>query len=211
MENLEIYDKYKSVPANALKDFDNGNFQGTDINTMWRIKSLTESFGMCGIGWYYDIQRTWNEELKDNGEVLTFAEIKLYIKVDGEWSKGISGVGGNRMLTYVRSKDYFKSSDEAVKMAVTDALGNACRNLGFGADVYWANDKTKYTQVEKEEIVGGAFVLKSGKYDGKTIQQVFEIDPDYCVFCSENAKNFAIKQNFKKCLVDNGYIPEVNV
>ena len=62
-----------------------------------------------------------------------------------------------------------------------------------------------------DEVVGGAFVLKSGKYDGKTIQQVYDIDPEYCVFCSENSKSFVIKQNFKKCLIDNGYIPEVNV
>lgn len=216
MENLEIYDKYKSVPANALKDFDNGNFQGTDINTMWRIKSLTESFGICGIGWYYDIVRTWNEQIAEANTVLTFAEIKLYIKVDGEWSKGISGVGGNKMLSKIKPKNdgtggYFKASDEAVKMAVTDALGNACRNLGFGADVYWANDKTKYTQVEKDEIVGGAFVLKGGKYDGKTIQEVYEMDRGYCIYCLEKSTNYIVKQNFKKCFADNGDILEVNV
>ena len=95
MENLEIWNKYKEVPANAQKDFDNGSFKGTDINTMWRIKSLTEQFGPCGVGWYYDIIKVSNDEY--NGEVVTNAEIKLYIKYNGEWSKGISGVGGNKM------------------------------------------------------------------------------------------------------------------
>ena len=147
MSNLEFWNKYREVPSNALKAFDNGNFKGTDINTIWRMKCLTEHFGMCGIGWYYDIIKIWNEQIpvEQGGDILTFAEIKLYIKVDGEWSKGIAGVGGNKMLSYVKSKDYYKASDEATKMAVTDAIGNACRNLGIGADVYWENDKTKYT------------------------------------------------------------------
>ena len=30
-------------------------------------------------------------------------------------------------------------------MAITDAFGVACKYLGIGADVYWANDRTKYT------------------------------------------------------------------
>ena len=144
MENLAIWNKYKAVPENALKDFDNGRFKGTDINTMWRLKSLTEEFGMCGVGWYYDIVKIWNETFVEEQITMTFAEIKLYIKVDGEWSKGISGVGGNKMVSLTKD-GRVKDNDEAVKMAVTDAIGVACRNLGFGADVYWANDKTKYT------------------------------------------------------------------
>lgn len=150
MENLELYNKYKAVPTHALKAFDNGNFKGTDINTMWRIKCLTEEFGVCGVGWYYDIMRTWTES-GVNGEVMCFAEIKLYIKVGGEWSKGISATGGSKIVSYVASKKYTKNSDEGYKMAITDALGVACKLLGFGADVYWANDKTKYTDAEEGE------------------------------------------------------------
>ena len=142
--NLQIWEKYKSVPKEALKAFDNGRFKGTDINTMWRLKSLTEEFGMCGVGWYYDIIRIWNESIPDERLIMTFAEIKLYVKVGEEWSKGISGVGGNKMLSTTKD-GRLKDNDEAVKMAVTDAIGVACRNLGFGADVYWENDKTKYT------------------------------------------------------------------
>lgn len=148
MDNLEIYNKYKTVPAEALKAFDNGKFKGTDINTMWRIKSLTEAFGICGVGWYFTIKRTWTETTP-NDEQFAFAEIELFIKVDGVWSKPISGNGGNK-LTRVTKDGAYSTSDEAFKMAVTDALGVACRNLGFGADVYWANDKTKYTETETQ-------------------------------------------------------------
>lgn len=210
MENLEFWNKYKEVPKNALKDFDNGKFKGTDINTMWRLKCLTETFGMCGIGWYFNIKKTWTETTP-NGEMFAFAEIELYVKVDNEWSKPISGNGGNKLSRNVKSGGVL-TSDEAFKMAVTDAIGVACRNLGMGADVYWANDKTKYTnEPDEEEIVGGSYVLQGGKYDGKTIQEVFDIDKQYCVFCSQNAKSYFMRANFKKCMEDNKYVPEVNV
>ena len=146
MENMEIYNKYKTVPDEAMKAFNNGKFKGTDINTMWRIRSLTEQFGPCGIGWYFNIKRTWIEETKNN-EQFAFAEIELFVKVDGEWSKPISGNGGNKLLR-LKSDGEVTTSDEAYKMAVTDALGVACRNLGIGADVYWSNDKSKYDNNE---------------------------------------------------------------
>lgn len=159
MNNLEIYEKYRAVPKEALKEFNNGKFKGTDINTMWRIKSLTEAFGICGVGWYFNIKRTWTETTP-NGEQFAFAEIELFIKVDGVWSKPISGNGGNK-LTRVTKDGEYSTSDEAYKMAVTDALGVACRNLGFGADIYWANDKTKYT--ESEEVQGTGKTAQNGK------------------------------------------------
>lgn len=142
-ENLELYNKFRSVPSNALKAFDNGRFKGTDINTMWRIKTLTGEFGACGRGWYYEIKKLWTEEVS-TGERLAFAEVALYVKFGDEWGKPITGIGGNRMVSYVASKKMFNASDEAYKMAITDALGNACKYLGIGADVYWENDKTKY-------------------------------------------------------------------
>ena len=144
MENLELWNKYADVPDNALKAFDNGKFKGTDINTMWRIKCLTERFGPCGIGWYYVPKKLWTEKC-DNGDIFAFAEIELFVKENGEWSMPISGNGGNKLQRITKNGDC-STSDEAYKMAITDALGVACRNLGIGAKVYWANDKTKYTE-----------------------------------------------------------------
>lgn len=146
MENMEIYEKFRNVPENAVKPFDNGSFKGTDINTMWRIKCLTEMFGPVGRGWYIRPERTWKEDIED--EVYVFMDISLFVKYPGEteWSAPIYGTGGNKLVKYVKSSDRYKGSDEAYKMAATDAFGNACKYLGIGADVYWENDKTKYTQ-----------------------------------------------------------------
>lgn len=146
MNNLEIYNKYRQVPKEALKDFDNGTFKGTDINSMWRIKCLTEQFGIVGHGWTTKVLRTWTEKDENTNEVLAFAEIEMKVKVDGEWGEPFTATGGNKLSTYIKSKEYFKTSDEAFKMAITDAFGVACKYLGIGADVYWANDKSKYTE-----------------------------------------------------------------
>ena len=37
------------------------------------------------------------------------------------------------------------TSDECYKMATTDAISVACKQLGIGADIYWGADSTKYT------------------------------------------------------------------
>ena len=36
-------------------------------------------------------------------------------------------------------------------MAYTDAISVACKSLGFAADVYFANDRTKYSNQEHQE------------------------------------------------------------
>ena len=147
--NLEIYNKIREVPENAQKPFDNGRFKGTDIDPMWRIKTLTEQFGMCGVGWYYERLDKWTEP-SPTGEVCTFVEIALYVKVDGEWSKPIFGTGGSKSVQNTKKGVY--TNDEAYKMATTDAISVACKNLGMGADIYWGKDNTKYIDRKKPEV-----------------------------------------------------------
>lgn len=144
MDNMQIYNLSRAVPAEAKKQFDNGNFSGTDINPMWRIKKLTELFGPCGIGWYYEVTSERSEE--HHNMTMAIVNLNLYVKVDGEWSKPIYGTGGNTLVK-TTSKGV-RTSDEGYKMALTDALSVACKALGIGADVYFDKDKTKYTQYE---------------------------------------------------------------
>lgn len=148
MNNLEIYKKVKAVPEEAKKQIRGGRVNGfTDINPMWRIKTLTECFGPCGIGWYYDVEKEWTETV--GTEICAFVNIKLYIKYDGEWSKPIHGTGGSRLAEKQKAGIYV--SDECFKMATTDAISVACKQLGIGADVYWDKDRTKYDLPCKKE------------------------------------------------------------
>lgn len=147
MENMDIYNKLRAVPQEAIKPIAAGRLKGmSDINPMWRIKALTETFGTCGFGWKYEITKQWLETGTDN-EIRAFVNINLFVKVDGEWSEAIPGTGGSSLTTVERNGAYV--SDEAYKMALTDALSVSCKALGMAADVYWANDRTKYTAAQQ--------------------------------------------------------------
>ena len=150
MENIDLYQKVRSVPDSAKKTIKGGRTSGmTDINPMWRIKVLTEQFGPCGIGWYYIPTRKWLET--SGNEIAAFVDIELYIKVDGEWSKPIPGNGGSMFASKEKSGIYV--SDECYKMATTDAISVACKQLGIGADVYWDSDRTKYNKQNNPDLI----------------------------------------------------------
>lgn len=143
MNNMELYNRYRAVPKEAQKTINAGRLKGmTDINPMWRIQSLTEAFGPCGVGWYAEILNQWIDG-GSNGEAVANVRAALYVKVNGEWSRPIVGIGGSMFVA--SEKSGLHTSDEAYKMAYTDAISVCCKMLGFGADVYWAAGRTKYT------------------------------------------------------------------
>lgn len=139
MGNLDLYNKLKVVPAEAIKPIQNGRLKGkSDINPMWRIKTMTEHFGVCGIGWKYVITKQWTETY--GTETKAYCNIDLFIKVDGQWSDAIQGTGGSSEVTMERNGSYV--SDECYKMALTDALSVAMKALGVGADIYFKKGKS---------------------------------------------------------------------
>ena len=152
MDNLKIYNAVREVPPEAKKNIAGGRLKGmTDINPMWRIKKLTEVFGVCGIGWKYEIVDRWIETAMAKDEITANIIINLYIKTEnGEWSEPIPGIGGS-MLVASESKGLYVN-DECYKMALTDAISVACKALGMGADVYWEKDTTKYNDPKKDNF-----------------------------------------------------------
>ena len=143
-DNLHIYRQVRSVPEDAQKPFESSwGKKLTEINSMWRIQKLTELFGPCGEGWFTEVTRQERVDFP-NGEVCVFTDINLYLKdtKTGRWSKPIRGTGGNRLV--LKNADGLFIDDEAYKKAYTDALGIACKALGFGADIYWGRNDSKY-------------------------------------------------------------------
>lgn len=148
MDNLELWEKFKAVPATAKKEISGGRLKGmTDINPTWRQKILTEQFGPCGFGWTYEIVDRRLQE-GANGEVAAFVDIDLRVKIGDEWSAAIPGTGGSMFIAKERGGLYV--SDECFKMALTDAISVACKALGVAADVYWDKDRTKYSDARDE-------------------------------------------------------------
>jgi hypothetical protein len=166
-ENLKIWDLLKSVPAAAKKKIFAGRLKGmTDIKPQWRLQMMTEQFGAIGVGWYYDIINRWTEEYAN--EVSCYVSVKLFIKDEGEWSKPICGIGGSMLIAQENVKDYEKSvskekygseyfkphhSDECYKMALTDALSVAMKQLGVAADVYMGLSDSKYDKPAEDQPV----------------------------------------------------------
>lgn len=147
--NLNLYNKVRKVPDTAKKPIQGGRLKGmTDINPMWRIKVLTEQFGPCGLGWYYNITDK-RIELGSNDEKVAFVDIDLFVKYGDEWSKPIQGTGGSSFIAKERNGLY--TNDECFKMALTDALGVAMKSLGVGADVYYEKDRSKYDNQPEPE------------------------------------------------------------
>ena len=144
-DNMTLWNSWRKVPEEAKKPITAGRLKGmTDINPMWRYKMLTERFGPCGTGWYTDDEQY---ELHPGGQdqVVVACRLKLYYRdpESGEWSKGVAGQGGS-MLVAAETKGLY-TNDEAFKMAYTDAISVACKQLGIGADVYWSRGETKYS------------------------------------------------------------------
>lgn len=136
-KNLSVYERARLVPESAIKPIMNGRLKGkSDINPVYRIKRMTEIFGPCGFGWRYTIVKQWLENYLQ--EVKAFTVINLYIKMDGEWSEPIPGVGGASFVSVEKSGQYV--NDECFKMSLTDALSVAMKALGIAADIYYAKD-----------------------------------------------------------------------
>ena len=148
MDNLNLYNKLRAVPKEAIKPIQGGRLKGmSDINPMFRIKSLTEAFGPVGKGWYYEIiGKSLHEGTA--GEVIASVDIQLYVKYGEDWSKPIPGTGGSAFVSNEKNGPYV--NDECFKMALTDALSVACKALGVGADVYWEKDRSKYDTFRNE-------------------------------------------------------------
>lgn len=157
--NLSIFNKVRKVPDNALKQINAGRLKGmSDVNPVWRILAMTDTFGVCGVGWKYEITKQWTETY--GNEIKGFCNINMFIKVDGEWSDAIPGTGGASFVAMERNGAYV--SDEVYKMALTDALSVAMKSIGVAADIYFSKGAdlgTKYAI--NEQAANGSLPTQS--------------------------------------------------
>lgn len=140
-DNLGTWRQIQRPPPDALKAIGGGKLKGkTDINPVWRLEKMTELFGPCGEGWGYRVVRDWTYAIA-GGEVACFVEVELWYETHGK--AVVCGIGGATLVAM--EKGSLVLNDEAYKMATTDALSVAMKQLGMAADIYrglW--DGSKY-------------------------------------------------------------------
>lgn len=148
-DNLKYWNELCRAPKEALKQFQRaGGFKGTAIKPMWSIKRMTEVFGPVGEGWAIDSPKF--EVVPAGDEIMVYCTVFVYLKGDNN-AGGFYGVGGDKVRVVQSSGP--RNDDEAFKKAYTDALTNAFKLLGVGADVHmglW--DGSKY--VDDAETMG---------------------------------------------------------
>ena len=134
MTDIQKFNAYSQPPEWAIKEIQAGRMKGkSDINPQFRIFALTEMFGLVGFGWKYQIDSIEYKEAK-NGEVAVMARISLFVKVGENWSDAIVGTGGSMFIANEKNGPYV--SDEAEKMAITDAISVSCKQLGIAGNIY---------------------------------------------------------------------------
>ena len=152
----ENWNKVKTPPPSALKTIKAGRLKGmSDINPQWRYQVMTEVYGLCGVGWRFQVVRKWSEPGSEE-QIFAFVDIELFINVAGEWSDAIPGHGGSMLVT--KESKGLHSSDEAYKMATTDALSTAMKVIGVASDIYmgkWDGSKYKEEPKQPKEITIG--------------------------------------------------------
>lgn len=176
MSNMKIFEQCAAVPVEAKKEIIAGRLKGmTDINPMWRIKKLTEMFGVCGFGWYTEIVEERLQSVSTD-EVIAFVKINLFVKMDNEWSKPIPGTGGNKLVN--KETKGLHVSDECFKMAYTDALSVACKSLGMGSTVYFEKDRTKYDvyieELDPAKVTALYTIANKNGYDEKLVKEIIK-------------------------------------
>lgn len=160
-ENMRLWDKLgKTDPANTKGFKRAGGFAGTAIKPMWSFKRMTEEFGPCGLGWGVD-EPSFQTVPTTDGEILVYCTVSVWYNEHREadpprteglvGSQKVFGVGGDKVVG--KNKYGLTSDDEAFKKAYTDAIGNALKLIGVGADVHMGLfDDSKYVQEMRQEF-----------------------------------------------------------
>ena len=146
----KFYEKARP-PQEALNTISFGKLNGkSDINPQWRIEALTDVFGLCGVGWYCEIMDVKFVDVPATEEKLVYLTAGIRVREDnGEWSSPVIGVGGDFVI--VKDKNGIHGNDEALQMALTDALGKAAKCLGIASDIYRGKYDSKYGWRDERE------------------------------------------------------------
>lgn len=178
MSNTRLWDALGKTDPSQTKGFKRaGGFAGTAIKPMWSFKRMTEQFGPCGLGWGVN-KPSFQVVSGSDGEVLVYCTVSVwYGEGTGDDERNsimtpVFGVGGDKVV--VKQQSGLRSDDEAFKKAYTDAIGNALKLIGVGADVHMGLfDDSKYVNEMRQEFSEEKpYSPKPSDPKGKTVAQL---------------------------------------
>lgn len=162
MSNTRIWDALGKTDPKHTKGFSRaGGFKGTALKPIWIVKRLTEQFGPVGEGWGME-EPTFTLVHGQDGEVLVYCHVRCWHTSPGQF---FYGVGGDKVVTK-RSSGQLFHDDEAFKKAFTDAVNNAFKFVGVGADIHMGQfDDSKYVDQVAAEFRAEAQVSAADELD----------------------------------------------
>ncbi len=174
-DNLRIWAALEKTDPKHTKNFTRGGgFKGTAMKPIWLAKRLTEKFGPCGTGW--GMEKPEFQVVPAGDETLVFCTVALWYwengVVGGAPRPTVYGVGGDKVMGKNKYGPFM--NDEAFKASYTDALSNAMKQIGVGADIHMGLfDDEKYVRETAKEFAA----------------QGFEADPDITANLAPNGRD----------------------
>jgi len=154
-DNLALWHSVEKTDPKYTKEFNRGGgFKGTAINPTYLIMKATDTFGLPGIGWGYDIikeEMLYGALIADGVQEQTHTmQVRVWFKV-GEERGLVEHFGAT---TYVGKNKFGTFTDEeAKKKTLTDAISKCLSWLGFSADVHLGRyDDNKYVSDLRSEF-----------------------------------------------------------
>lgn len=177
-DNLRIWRAVEKTDPSQTKGFKRaGGFTGTALKPMWVWQRLTEQFGPFGEGW--GCSKPEFTTIPAGNELLVYCTVSAW---HGSRDNALWGVGGDKVIA--ETKNGPKADDEAFKKAFTDALMNAFKFVGVGADIHMGRfDDNKYVQQLEREF-SGADELITGDQRNILMTMLEQSGADVKGFCT---------------------------
>lgn len=210
-ENTKLWDLLGRTDPKHTQQFSrSGGFKGTAIKPMFSYRRMTEEFGPCGKGWGVG-EPSFQIVPGPEGEMLVFCTASIWYRHE-EAECRVYGVGGDKAVG--KNKYGLQTDDEAFKKAFTDAVTNALKLIGVGADVHMGLfDDNKYVNTMREEFADGPAPAPANtqtksssqlKKDGAWEEIKGELDADL-VDCHSLVQLAALKDIYREKVRQNGW------
>lgn len=149
-ENMKFWEAVKKTDPSRVKPITGKQYKGNSPQPYYLVERMTESFGMCGIGWGLNIINERMERLTDT-DVLHVAVVELWY-VHNDKKGSITQVGQTKAC-YKTSNGSMLVDEDAPKKSVTDAMTKCMSYLGFAGDIFSGQwDDSKYVQELSNEF-----------------------------------------------------------